>query len=85
MTDQERGAIGNRLRQLREKQPWTQIELSIASKVPLQTIKDLERGATKRPQPRTIRALAAALSVPAAYLLLGKTDESLDAEIEGGL
>jgi len=74
MSEHEPEAVGNRLRRLRDRKPWTQAELSRASGVPLQTIKDIERGASKRPRNRTVRALADALQVSASYLLWGLTD-----------
>jgi transcriptional regulator with XRE-family HTH domain len=55
------------LAQLRRRVPWTQAELAAAAGVSVGTVRGLEQGRHRRPHPRVIRALAAALGVaPAA-------------------
>lgn len=63
--------IGQRLKRLRDAQLVTQAELSTRAGVPLATIKDIERGVTRRPRNATIRALAIALVADPLYLLHG--------------
>ena len=56
-----------RLATLRRGVPWTQRELATAAGVSVGTVRRIEQGGTRRPHPRVIRALAAALGVaPAA-------------------
>jgi transcriptional regulator with XRE-family HTH domain len=72
MSPRAKEPICSRLKRLRDQKVLTQAELSRASGVPLPTLKDIERGATKRPRVATLRALALALGVDAAYLATGK-------------
>lgn len=69
---------GQRIRRLRDGVPLTQAELACSSGVPLQTIKDIERGATKRPHNSTLRALSLALHVEVQYLLYGEDSRVAD-------
>jgi transcriptional regulator with XRE-family HTH domain len=55
-----------RLAALRRRVPWTQRELAAAAGVSVGAVRRLEQGDTRRPHPRVIRALAAALGVPPA-------------------
>ncbi|HHX27952.1 MAG TPA: helix-turn-helix transcriptional regulator [Firmicutes bacterium] len=57
------------LKQLRESQGLTQMELARRSGVPQSTICDIEAGRTKGPTLRVAVKLAAALGVPAEKLL----------------
>jgi len=63
--------VGERLRQLRRQFGWEQKELSRESGVPLQTIKDIERGKTITPRSTTLKPLAGALKVTPGFLLSG--------------
>jgi transcriptional regulator with XRE-family HTH domain len=56
-------SVGSRLRGLRRGRMLTQQELSDQAQVPLQTLKDIERGKTQNPRFSTLRRLAHALSV----------------------
>ena len=76
MDRSQQESIGERTKRLRRRRVMTQAELSRISRVPLPTIKDIERGATTGPRPATLRMLAAALGVDASYLLNG--GDSLD-------
>ena len=71
-------SIRERIKRLRRRLVITQKVLAIGSTVPLQTIKDIERGHTSVPRAKTIRALAIALNVSPSYLRNGY--ESLDNE-----
>src|SRR5262245_57445075 len=59
-------AAATRPAALRRRVPWTQRELATAAGVSPGTIRALEQGSPRRPRPRVIRALAAALGVPPA-------------------
>jgi len=65
-------SVGERLKRLRQCRVLSQRELARSSGVPLPTLKDIERGATRTPHARTIRALAAALGVEGSYLIRGQ-------------
>jgi transcriptional regulator with XRE-family HTH domain len=65
-------SVGARLRRLRGHKVLTQAELCAVSGVPLPTIKDIERGASKQPRTATLRALALALNVDVGYLATGE-------------
>lgn len=60
------GDFGQRLRELRGLAGLTQEELSHASGVSVRALADLERGRTRGPQRRTVRALAEGLGLDAA-------------------
>ncbi len=63
--------VGQRLKELRRQFGWEQKELSQESGVPLQTIKDIERGKTIKPRSKTLKPLAGALKVTPGFLLSG--------------
>ncbi len=63
--------VGERIKKLRAQRSLEQKELAELSGVPLQTIKDIERGKTVTPRQKTLRPLAEALKSDPAYLLLG--------------
>jgi transcriptional regulator with XRE-family HTH domain len=75
--------IGQRLKRIRDNLLLTQAELSERSRVPLATIKDIERGATQRPRNATLKALASALGVHPLQLLQGT--ERVDGNWPGGV
>ncbi|HET9899255.1 MAG TPA: BTAD domain-containing putative transcriptional regulator [Streptosporangiaceae bacterium] len=58
------GSPGTWLRQARKDAGLTQRELAERSGLAIRTIRDLERGASARPYPRSIRVLAQALGLP---------------------
>ncbi|WP_255686498.1 BTAD domain-containing putative transcriptional regulator [Micromonospora okii] len=60
------GAFGPRLRKLRERAGLTQQELATGAGLSAAAIRDLEQGRSRRPLPRSVRALAAALALPPA-------------------
>ncbi|HEX8237730.1 MAG TPA: helix-turn-helix transcriptional regulator [Abditibacteriaceae bacterium] len=64
--------IGQRLKELRRQNGWEQKELSLQSGVPLQTIKDIERGKTITPRSKTLKPLAGALKVTTGFLVSGQ-------------
>ncbi len=64
--------VGARVRQARDRLNWEQQDLSDRSKVPIQTLKDIERGKTKAPRAKTLNALAEALGVEAGFLRTGE-------------
>ncbi len=67
------GTIGERLRQARMRRVWTQENLARASGIPIVTISRIENGHHEgQPRQSTIRKLAGALGVEAAWLLLGE-------------
>ena len=68
MTD-ERNRIGSRVRALRERAGWSQLELSRRSGVRQPTLSDIETGQTPSPQGSTLAKIAAALVVPVESLL----------------
>jgi transcriptional regulator with XRE-family HTH domain len=59
-------------RQARQAALLTLEELAELSGVSVRAISDLERGLTRRPHPRTLRLLAAALGLPAARFADGR-------------
>lgn len=63
MTD-GRPTVGARVRALRERAGWSQVELSKRSGVPQNTLSALETGDAKRPNFNTLRKLADAFVVP---------------------
>lgn len=64
--------VGQRLKELRRQFGWEQKELSQESGVPLQTIKDIERGKTITPRSTTLKPLAGALKVTPGFLVSGQ-------------
>lgn len=72
--DPAQESVGERVKRLRSQRVLSQRELAELSSVPLPTLKDIERGATTQPRPRTIRDLAQALGVSPTFLLHGKED-----------
>src|SRR5215469_17277310 len=56
--------VGRRLRAARQAALLTLEELADGSGVSVRAISDLERGLTRKPRPRTVRLLAAALDLP---------------------
>jgi transcriptional regulator with XRE-family HTH domain len=58
----------HRLRELREARSLSQAELGAAAGTDAMTVSRIERGTTRRPHPKTVRALARALKVPVAAL-----------------
>ncbi len=63
-----RSALGERLRALRVLYPLTRAELAARSGIAERQIANIELGATSRPVPSTLRALATVLGVSAAEL-----------------
>ena len=64
--------LGQRLRAVRRRRVMTQAELAQAARVALITVTRLESEAgTGGPRPATVRRLARALDVDAAWLLFG--------------
>ena len=59
------GTFGARLKALREKAGFTQEELATIAGLSVHAVSALERGERRRPQPETVRALSAALDLPA--------------------
>jgi transcriptional regulator with XRE-family HTH domain len=74
--------IGQRVKAFRNVRSLSQAELARLSGVPLQTLKDVERGRVRMPQPRTLRNLAAALGVEPAQL---RADDEPDRPVLGAL
>src|SRR5690606_7169086 len=60
---QQIGSFGIRLRHLRERAGLSQEELAERAELSATAISVLERGERKRPYPRTVRSLAAALGL----------------------
>src|SRR5690348_8689110 len=58
--------LGSRLRRARLAASCTQEELAERTGLSVRAISDLERGRTRRPYPRTIRRVVAALRLPDA-------------------
>ena len=73
MADRADETVGQRVGRLRDRLLLTQSGLSLASEVPLPTIKDIERGRTQTPHVATLRRLAEALRVEPEYLRFGDT------------
>ena len=67
--------IGERLRWARDRKVWTLADLVTASGVTKAAISRIENG-HHRPRQGTIRTLAAALDVDAAWLMLGDQEEA---------
>src|SRR3954451_16199266 len=63
MTPAAPGAFGAQLRALRETAGFTQEELATIAGLSVHAISALERGARRRPQVETVRALSAALDL----------------------
>jgi len=63
------------LARIRGRRGLTQRALAIRSDLTIETISDIERGDTTRPQLATIRKLAAALEMDFDELLLALTEE----------
>ncbi len=64
--------IGQRLRELRERKVWTQMDLAARAGVSYVTISRIENGyGDGLPRPSTIQKLAAALGVTPEYLVFG--------------
>ena len=78
MGQQSEETVGQRLRFLRDNLMLTQSDLHQASGVPLPTIKDIERGVSKRPRNATLARLAVVLQVSPTYLLFGRSEPSQD-------
>ncbi len=64
--------VGDRVRAARYKLNLEQSQLAERSKVPLPTLKDIERGRSKNPHPKTLEALAQVLRVEAGFLRTGE-------------
>lgn len=60
--------MGKRIRQLRTARGMTQEALARAAGLTLSTVSRIEKGTIKEPSRGTVRALAAALGVPAEDL-----------------
>jgi transcriptional regulator with XRE-family HTH domain len=67
-----------RLKEVRERRQWTQIELGIRSGMPGTSIAHMESG-TRKPSFETLRRLATALEVTTDYLL-GRVDDPVTIE-----
>lgn len=63
--------VGVRVRSARHNLNMEQQQLAEQSNVPLPTLKDIERGRTKNPHPKTLEALAGVLRVDAGFLRTG--------------
>ena len=74
MNKYEEETVNRRIRRLRKQNVLTQAKLAKMSGVPLPTIKDIERGTSRSPRPRTLTALAKALKVTPSYLVSGDAD-----------
>lgn len=62
--------IGTRIQRKRKAKGWTPFRLSLAAKLPEQSIRGWEKGRT--PNAESIPALAQALDTSSNYLLTGK-------------
>src|ERR1700756_4937400 len=60
------GSFGTRLKALRESAGFTQEELATIAGLSVHAVSALERGERRRPHAETVRALSAALDLPAA-------------------
>ena len=74
MKKYEQETVNKRIRRLRKQNVLTQVKLAEISGVPLPTIKDIERGISRSPHPKTLMALAEALNVKPSYLVSGDID-----------
>lgn len=70
--------VADRLKWARKQKGWTQMELAEHAKVTRDVVVNTENGRSERP--RQAQQLADALEVPAAWLLFGKSVESLSKE-----
>ncbi len=66
--------FGGRLREARRRKVWRQEDLSAASGIAAVTISRLESGHGDGPRQSTVRKLADALDIDAAWLLFGGDD-----------
>ena len=67
------GGMGARLRQLREERGWSRTYLANKAHVGYDTLDNIEDGLyRRRPQKRTIRALADSLEVSVGFLMAGE-------------
>lgn len=74
MNRYEDETVNKRVRRLRRQNVLTQAQLANMSGVPLPTIKDIERGVSRAPRPKTLTAIAKALKVTPSYLVSGDVD-----------
>jgi transcriptional regulator with XRE-family HTH domain len=63
--------VAERLRSARQRNVWSQADLSKRSTVPVVTISRIENNRFGPPKPSTVRKLAEALDVDPAWLLYG--------------
>lgn len=73
--DNEYAELGRRIRELRQGQGWTQVELAEHAGLSPGYVAELERGG-RNPSLETILNLAAALNVSAGYLVDGMRYEA---------
>ena len=66
--------FGGRLREARRRKVWRQEDLATAAGVAVVTISRLESGHGEAPRQSTIRKLADALDVDAAWLVFGESE-----------
>jgi transcriptional regulator with XRE-family HTH domain len=66
--------FGGRLREARRRKVWRQEDLAAASGVAVVTISRLESGHGEAPRQSTVRKLADALDVDAAWLVFGEVE-----------
>ncbi|MGI8403928.1 MAG: helix-turn-helix domain-containing protein [Thermomicrobiales bacterium] len=70
-------SFGERLKRLRSRKVWTQVELAEKSRLPVITISRLENGYNNgSPRQSTVERLSSALGVSRTYLLFGEDEES---------
>lgn len=67
----EKIGVGGRVANRRRQKNFTQARLSALSGVPLSTLKNIERGATKEPHPPTLDLLAQTLDIDPGWLRTG--------------
>ena len=67
-------SFGGRLREARRRKVWRQEDLAAAAGVAVVTISRLESGHGEAPRQSTVRKLADALDVDAAWLLFGESE-----------
>ena len=72
--------IGERIKYLRDKRRFTQIELATRSGVPQSLISRLESGSRGNPSADVLRGLATALGCTTDYLIGMHEEQSTDSE-----
>lgn len=71
----EHGTMADRVAALRRRRVMTQADLAHAAGVALITVTRIENGYGGSPRPATVRRLAEALGVDAAWLLFGEDED----------